>query len=242
MFAHPCRPICALFSLVFFYFFIQLLSILAPNFVSFNLFFVAYLAAFPVLYFLRPFRDFLLLSVFYHHIAYLGSPCTLGCNPVVHASWAVAGWVIYGYVPAKWGVDVDGVWRRWRSFKISSAVRVVVCGGGCGSEGGGVVCLVGWWRGRVVWLGKCGCVCVVMCVGGLVVDRELWWECGVEVKCGRSGCWWWCVGRVHLGWWDLGYWRCWGGCLVHRCDYCGGGRCLCCGAAVPVIFNISWSV
>ena len=35
----------------------------------------------------------------------------------------------------------------------------------------------------IVWLGGCGCVCVV---GGLGVDRELWWECGVEVKCGRS--------------------------------------------------------
>jgi hypothetical protein len=77
-------------------------------------------------------------------------------------------------------VDVGGVWRRWRSFKTSSAVRVVVCGGGCGSGGGGVVGLVCWWYGMIVWLGGCGCVCVIGCVGGRGVDREL------EVKCGWS--------------------------------------------------------
>jgi hypothetical protein len=83
-------------------------------------------------------------------------------------------------------VDVGGVWRRWRSFKTSSAVRVVVCGGGCGSDGGGVVGPVCWWYGMIVWLGGCGCVCVFGCVGGRGVDRELWRECGVEVKCGWS--------------------------------------------------------
>ena len=60
---------------------------------------------------------------------------------------------------------------------------MVVCGGCYHSGGGCVVCPVFLWCGLIVWLGGCGCVCVV---GGLGVDRELWWECGVEVKCGRS--------------------------------------------------------
>jgi hypothetical protein len=62
---------------------------------------------------------------------------------------------------------VEGVWRRWRSCIISSVVRVVACGGGCGSWGGGVV-FAGCWCGvMVVWCGGGMCVCVVVCVGGL---------------------------------------------------------------------------
>jgi hypothetical protein len=58
----------------------------------------------------------------------------VGCNPIAHASWAVAGWFtcvvgpVYGKV-----VEVVGVFRRWRSFKISSVVRVVLEAGAYGS-------------------------------------------------------------------------------------------------------------
>ena len=139
---HPCRPVCALFLFVFLSLILLPLLVFTSIFTNFRFSLIPNFAAFPVLCHLRPFRVFFLLIVFNHHNAYLGSPCTLGCNPVVHASWAVAGWVTKGYGAAKWGVDVDGVWRRWRSFQISSVVRVVVCGGGCGSGGGGVVCPV----------------------------------------------------------------------------------------------------
>jgi hypothetical protein len=139
-FSHPCRPVGAFFTFSLFSRFLHLFASFLPIFTIFRVFILSTFALFHFPSLLRPIRDFLLLLCFCHHIAYLGSPCTLGCNPVVHASWAVAGWVTNGYVPAKWVVEVVGVWRRWRSFNISSAVRVVVCGGGCGSGGGGVVC------------------------------------------------------------------------------------------------------
>ena len=141
-FAHPCRSVCALFLCSLFSRILQPLAMFFPHIYIFHVFINFYFASCLLPYLLRPLRDFLLLSSFSHHNAYLGSPCTLGCNPVVHASWAVAGWVTKGYGAAKWVVDVDGVWRRWRSFQISSVVRVVVCGGGYGSGGGGVVCPV----------------------------------------------------------------------------------------------------
>ncbi len=139
-FAHPSRPVGAFFTFSLFTLILHLLSISCCFFTCLRIVLFPCFACFPFPSFLRPIRVFLLLIVSSHHNAYLGSPCTLGCNPVVHASWAVAGWVINGCVPAKWVVEVVGVWRRWRSFRISSAVRVVVCGGGCGSGGGGVVC------------------------------------------------------------------------------------------------------
>jgi hypothetical protein len=141
-FAHPCRPVCAFFTFSFFSRFLHFCAILSPIFTIALVFSLSTCAFVLFPFLLRPIRVFLLLGVLSHHNAYLGSPCTLGCKPVVHASWAVAGWVMNGWVPVKWVVEVVGVWRRWRSFRTSSAVRVVVCGGGCGSGGGGVVCPV----------------------------------------------------------------------------------------------------
>ena len=72
--------------------------------------------------------------VFLNHIWKRGSPCTLGCNPIAHASWAVAGWFTYVVGPV-YGkvVVVVGAFRMCRSFKISSVVRVVVSCGACES-------------------------------------------------------------------------------------------------------------
>jgi hypothetical protein len=57
---------------------------------------------------------------------------------MVHASWAVAGWLTYGTGPWYYGVVAAGAYRRWRRRWTSSAVRLVVgCGAG-GEKGGGV--------------------------------------------------------------------------------------------------------
>ena len=61
---------------------------------------------------------------------------------------------------------------------ISSVVRVVACGGGCGSWGGGCVFAV-WWCGvMVVWCGGCVCVCARWCVVVIFVGG---FECCVDV-------------------------------------------------------------
>ena len=43
----------------------------------------------------------------------------------------------------------------------------MACGGGCGSWGGGVVFAGSRCGMLVVWVGGGGCVCVVVCGGGL---------------------------------------------------------------------------
>jgi hypothetical protein len=138
MFARSCRPIRALFSFLFFSRVLLPLPILVPIFLFYNFCLFSYLDTVPILLLLRPFWDFLLYFAFFHHIAYLGSPCILGCKPKDHASWAVAGWFTGAGVPAYGVVVVGGVWRRWRILVISSMVRVVVYGGAYG-RGGGVI-------------------------------------------------------------------------------------------------------
>ena len=76
--------------------------------------------------FLRPAWDFCLNFAFTLHNGYRGSPCTEGCNPIAHASWAVAGWFICGRVPGYCGAVVAGAYRRWRRRWTSSVVRVVM--------------------------------------------------------------------------------------------------------------------
>jgi hypothetical protein len=59
--------------------------------------------------FLRPNWDFCSYFLLSIHIYSHGCPCTLGCNPIFHASWAVAGWVTYGTFPAYVAAVVVGV-------------------------------------------------------------------------------------------------------------------------------------
>jgi hypothetical protein len=87
---------------------------------------------------------------------------------------------------------------------ISSVVRVVV-GGGAWEMGGGGVAMVCCWCGTcVIWVDVGGCVCVLVCGGGCDVFRGVWDGRGGCGKWGLFGCWWWCGGRVHRGWWELG--------------------------------------
>jgi hypothetical protein len=97
----------------------------------------------------------------------------VGCNPIAHASWAVAGWLIIGGCAAKGVVVVvDGCSRVFRCI-ISAVVRVVVvCCGACGSWGGGTA------AAPVL------CYCCGMVVGGGLWYCGLFW-CGVV----KRGCW-----------------------------------------------------
>jgi hypothetical protein len=84
----------------------------------------------------------------------------VGCNPIAHASWAVAGWLIYYVFPGYGVVAATGVWRSWRSCRISVVVRVGLDGGACGNWGGGGDIGVFWWSSWIAWGGRgvCGCV------------------------------------------------------------------------------------
>ena len=76
-------------------------------------------------------------------------------------------------------VAADGVWRRWRILYISSTVRVVVCGGACGSGGGVIISPVCWCFMNVVWVDGGRYACVVVCGGERGGYRG--WYCGLGV-------------------------------------------------------------
>jgi hypothetical protein len=74
----------------------------------------------------------------------------VGCNPKFHASWAVAGWFMFGKFPAYGVVVAAGVCKSWRSYSTSFAVRVVVgCGICYGWVGGGAAGVFNWSSGVV---------------------------------------------------------------------------------------------
>jgi hypothetical protein len=112
---------------------------------------------------------------FLNHDANSGSPCTWGCKPNAHASWAEAGWFTAGLGLDSGGWDVVAVVRMWRSYVTSAAVSVWGGGVRCGYCGAGDVC----WNGvvcscKMKFLAACGWGWMVYC-GGVV-----WcWNCGV---------------------------------------------------------------
>ena len=95
---------------------------------------------------------------------YRGSPCTEGCIPIVHASWAVAGWLTVGCCcPENWALVVVSGLRRDFSCKISVGVNMEVGGGACGKGGGAAAaagpmfcCYCGVVEVGVMW---CGGLC-----------------------------------------------------------------------------------
>jgi hypothetical protein len=133
------RPICSLF-LVFQFIHFPKISFIYTGCGPFthSVFCLLFSVSISTVY-LRPCRDFVLHIFLLNHIWNRGSPCTLGCNPIYHASWAVAGWFtcVYGPVNGK-VVVVVGAFRMCRSFRISSVVSVVGSCGACGIWGGGV--------------------------------------------------------------------------------------------------------
>ena len=78
----------------------------------------------------------------------------MGCNPIAHASWAVAGWLIYGKLLVVLVAAVVGVCSSCRNCSTSVVVRVVV------GVFVSVFLSVFWWNGYGWLLGLCGVVYV----------------------------------------------------------------------------------